>query len=247
MPFLRELIEDVRGRVGRQVVLEFRMDGAFFQKPIFDLLEAKRTLYAIKVPFFRWLGLVPLIQAQQQWHPFKGAMGFFEQSLDVPAWNRTLRVVIYRKPVPHESRKNYQLDLFDPDNGHFEYSAVSTNTDLAPAALWDFMAGRGAQEKTYGELKGEWALDTVPTNHYSANSAWQQIAVLGHNLLRSFQLETIASVKPRSRKRTFGFLLHSMRTIRFMLIHQPARLVRPQNYSVLRFSVSGATRTSSNP
>ncbi len=242
VPFLRELIEDVRGRVGRQVVLEFRMDGAFFQKPIFDLLEAKRTLYAIKVPFFRWLGLVPLIRAQQQWHPLKGAMGFFEQSLDVPAWNRTLRVVIYRKPVPHESRKNYQLDLFDPDNGHFEYSAVSTNTDLAPAALWDFMAGRGAQEKTYGELKGEWALDTVPTNHYSANSAWQQIAVLGHNLLRSFQLETIASVKPRSRKRTFGFLLHSMRTIRFMLIHQPARLVRPQNYSVLRFSVSGATR-----
>ena len=242
VPFLRELIEDVRGRVGRQVVLEFRMDGAFFQKPIFDLLEAKRTLYAIKVPFFRWLGLVPLIRAQQQWHPLKGAMGFFEQSLDVPAWNRTLRVVIYRKPVPHESRKNYQLDLFDPDNGHFEYSAVTTNTDLAPAALWDFMAGRGAQEKTYGELKGEWALDTVPTNHYSANSAWQQIAVLGHNLLRSFQLETIASVKPRSRKRTFGFLLHSMRTIRFMLIHQPARLVRPQNYSVLRFSVSGATR-----
>ena len=30
VPFLRELIEDVRGRVGRQVVLEFRMDGAFF-------------------------------------------------------------------------------------------------------------------------------------------------------------------------------------------------------------------------
>ena len=118
----------------------------------------------------------------------------------------------------------------------------STNTDLASAALWDFMAGRGAQEKTYGELKGEWALDTVPTNHYSANSAWQQIAVLGDNLLRSFQLETIDSVKPRSRKRKFGFLLHSMRTIRFMLIYQPARLVRPQNYSVLRFSVSGATR-----
>ncbi len=94
--------------------------------------------------------------------------------------------MIYRKPVPHESRKNYHLDLFDPDNGHFEYSAVTTNTDLAPAALWYFMAGRGAQEKTYGELKGEWALDTVPTNHYSANSAWQQIAVLGDNLLRSF-------------------------------------------------------------
>jgi hypothetical protein len=33
------------------------------------------------------------------------------------------------------------------------------------------MAGRGAQEKTFGELKGEFALDVVPTNHYGANSA----------------------------------------------------------------------------
>ena len=85
-------------------------------------------------------------------------------------------------------------------------------------------------------------MDTVPTNHYSANSAWQQIATLGHNLLRSFQLETTALVKLRSRKRTSSFLLHSMRTLRFKLIHQPARVVRPQNYSVLRFSVSEATR-----
>ena len=33
------------------------------------------------------------------------------------------------------------------------------------------MAGRGAQEKTFGELEGEFALDVVPTNHYGANSA----------------------------------------------------------------------------
>lgn len=243
VPFLRELIEDLRTRVGRKLLLEFRMDGAFFQKPVMDLLESKGTLYAIKVPFFKWLGLVPLLRAQKQWQALNGGLGCFEQSLEVPAWNKTLRVVVYRKPVPHESRKNYQLDLFDPDNGHFEYSAVTTNTTLGPAALWDFMAGRGAQEKTYGELKGQWALDTVPTNHYSANSAWQQIATLGHNLLRSFQLETTALVKLRSRKRTSSFLLHSMRTLRFKLIHQPARVVRPQNYSVLRFSVSGATRS----
>lgn len=239
--FVRELIEDVRKRCG-QVLLEFRMDGAFFQKGILELLEAKRAFYAIKVPFFKWLGLVPLIRAQTQWQPLRGGMGFFEQALEVPAWKKTLRVVVYRKSVPYQSRKNYQLDLFDPDDGHYEYSAVTTNTELSGAALWDFMAGRGAQEKTYGELKGEWALDTVPTNHYSGNSAWQQIAVLGHNLLRSFQLETTASVKPRSRKRTFRFLLHSMRTLRFKLVHQPARLIRPQGYSVLRFSVSEATR-----
>jgi hypothetical protein len=38
------------------------------------------------------------------------------------------------------------------------------------AALWAFACGRGAQEKTFAELKGEFALDVVPTKHYAANS-----------------------------------------------------------------------------
>ena len=41
----------------------------------------------------------------------------------------------------------------------------------ASPALWAFACGRGAQEKTFAELKGEFALDVVPTKHYAANSA----------------------------------------------------------------------------
>jgi Transposase DDE domain group 1 len=236
--FLRDLMEDLRMRLQRRIPLEFRMDGAFFQREILELLERRKASYAIKVPFFKWLGLLPLIRERQRWHALPGGMGFFEVSLAVAAWERTLRVVIYRKPVHHKSQKNYQLDLFDPDDGYFEYSAVTTNLTLNAASLWDFMAGRGAQEKTFGELKGEWALDVVPTHHYGANSAWQQICVLGHNLLRNFQLQTVATQKPRSGKRTFCFLLQSLKTLRFKLIHQPARLVKPQGYSILRFSVA---------
>src|SRR5262245_17722772 len=74
------------------------------------------------------------------------------------------------------------------------------------------------------------------------DSAWQQITVLGHNLLKNFQLVTVATEKPRTRKRTYRYLLHSLKTIRFKLIHQPARLVKPQGYSILRFSVARSTR-----
>jgi Transposase DDE domain group 1 len=236
--FVRELIDDIRMRLGRSLSLEFRMDGAFFQREIIELLERRGTGYAIKVPFFKWLGLLPVIRERQRWHPLKEGMGFFELPLPIAAWKKTLRVVVYRKPVHHATKKNYQLDLFDPDDGYFEYSAVSTNLTLNAGALWDFMAGRGAQEKTFAELKGEWALDAVPTRHYGANSAWQQISVLGHNLLRNFQLQTLATPKPRSRKRTYLFFLQSLKTLRFKIIHQPARLVKPQGYQVLRFSVA---------
>jgi hypothetical protein len=181
--FLRELIEDVRARLGSSLPLEFRMDGAFFHKEIIDLLERGKARYAIKVPFMKWLGLVPIIRERQRWQRLKDGMGYFEVSLEVAVWEKTLRVVVYRKPVYHQTKKNYQLDLFDPEDGYFEYSAVSTNLELGAAALWEFIAGRGAQEKTFAELKGQWALDVVPTRHYGANSAWQQISILGHNLL----------------------------------------------------------------
>src|ERR1039458_5854747 len=46
-----------------------------------------------------------------------------------------------------------------------------------PHPAWYFAAGRGAQEKTFAELKGEFALDVVPTNHYGANSAWLQLSI----------------------------------------------------------------------
>src|SRR6266550_1101133 len=241
--FLRALIEDVRMRLGKSLPLEFRMDGAFFQRGIIELLERRKAGYAIKVPFFKWLGLLPMIRERQRWQALREGMGCFELALPIATWEKTLRVVIYRKPVHHETKKNYQLDLFDPDDGYFEYSAVSTNLTLSAGALWDFMAGRGAQEKTFAELKGEWALDVVPTHHYGANSAWQQISILGHNLLRNFQLHTLATPKPRSRKRTYGFFLQSLKTLRFKLIHQPARLVKPQGYSVLRFSVAPPVQT----
>lgn len=236
--FMRELIEYVRLRLGRSLPLEFRMDGAFFQREIIELMENCKCGYAIKVPFMKWLGLVPMIRERQRWQRLREGMGYFELSLYVGAWDKTLRVVVYRKPVHHQTKKNYQLDLFDPDNGYYEYSAVTTNLELEGAALWDFMAGRGNQEKTFAELKGQWGLDVMPTRHYNANSAWQQIAVLGHNLLRNFQLQTLATPKPRTRKRTCGYMLQSLKTIRFKLIHQPARLLRPQGYSVLRFSVA---------
>jgi hypothetical protein len=150
-------------------------------------------------------------------------------------------VVIYRKRVRHETPKNFQLDLFAPDDGYFEYSAVTTNKALGPAALWAFMTGRGAQEKTYGELKGEFAFDVVPTQDYGANSAWQHLSVLAHNLVRSFQLQTLATPKPRSRKRTYAFALRSMRTLRFLLIARAGRLARIDGRQVLRLTRNPAT------
>lgn len=240
-PFLRDLIRDLRGRFGRALPLEFRMDAAFFQRDILTLLARAGCEYAIKVGFWQWTGLKPLVAAQRTWTRVTPAVDAFETQLPLAPWALTLRVVLYRKRVGHATRKNFQLDLFSPDDGHFEYSAVTTNKPVTPAALWAFMAGRGAQEKTLAELKGEFALDVVPTNHYGANSAWQQLSVLAHNLLRGFQLQTLATPKPRSRKRTYAYTLRSMRTLRFLLIARAGRLARIGGRQVLRMTRNPVT------
>jgi len=241
--FLSALITDLRQRLGRAVPLEFRMDAAFFQQEVLRLLQRRGCEYAIKVGFWKWVGLKARVAAQREWTRLTDVLSAFEATVPCTPWGLTLRVVIYRRRVQHETRKNFQLNLFSPDDGHFEYSAVTTNKALGPAALWDFMAGRGAQEKTLAELKGEFALDVVPTNHYGANSAWQQLCVLAHNLLRSFQLDTLATPKPRCRKRTYAYVLRSMRTLRFLLVVRAGRLSRIGNRQVLRLPQNPATET----
>jgi hypothetical protein len=162
----------------------------------------------------------------------------FEQ----PGWPSALRVVVYRKRVFHRTARNFQLDLFSPDDGTYEYSAVATNLELGVRRLWHFMAGRGAHEKTLADLKHHCAFDAIPTNDRHANSAWQMLSVLTLNLVRSFQIHLGAPRRPRTWKRTYAYEFQSLQTLRFELIDQPARLLRPHGRLQLRFAVAPAGR-----
>jgi hypothetical protein len=240
--FLRELIGELRGRFGRRRVLEFRMDSAFFKEPILKRLEREGCDYTIKVPFWWWLGLKSLVASRRRWTRIDERLSCFQTKLNIETWGLSLRAVIYRKKVHHRSPKNFQLDLFSPDDGHYEYSAIATNKTLNVKSLWEFAAGRGAQEKTLAELRGEFALDVVPTNHYGANCAWQQLSILAHNLVRGFQLDTVAEPKPRSHKRTYSYFIQNARTLRFLLIAKAGRIVHSTKGLALRLASNPDTQ-----
>jgi hypothetical protein len=53
---------------------------------------------------------------------------------------------------------------------------------------------------------------------------------------RSFQLDTLAEPKPRSRKRTYGYLFRRKRTLRFLLITRAGRLTRIGRRQILRLA-----------
>jgi hypothetical protein len=234
LTFLRDLFAQIRETAGRDYRLIFRMDAAFFHPQVLSLLIAQRAGFAIKVPFWSWLHLTGLIKERRRWRCVGPGVGCFETTLTV--WNRDLRLVIYRKQVFHRTRKNYQLDLFDPDNGTYEYSAVATSLSLSPRKLWNFMAGRGEHEKVIGQLRSGLAFASVPAQRYGANSAWQQLVTIAHNLLVSFQIDTGAHRRNRTDKRTCLYELKTAQTLRFELFNRAGRIVRPGGVTVLRLS-----------
>jgi hypothetical protein len=239
--FLRGVLADLRERFGRKLRIDARMDGAFFVPEILSFLDGEAGIgWAMKVPLWKWLGLRDKISKRRRWHRVDHYVDGFATILrpDKKGWPERIQVIVYRKRVSHCSRKNFQLDLFSPDDGHFEYSAVATNLSLGVRHLWHFMAGRGAHEKTLAELKQHFALEAIPTNQENANAAWQMLSILALNLVRSFQIEIGAARRARTWKRTFQFMFQSLQTLRFELIGVPARLVRPAGRGEIRFAAA---------
>lgn len=236
------LLADARRRLGR-IPIEVRLDGAFFQRAVLEVLTASRVGYALKVPMWRWLGVREKIAARKRWRRVNASVDAFSVVHRIPQWRRSERIVVFRKKVSGRSAKNFQLDLFTPDDGHYEYSMVATNKNVTEAAVWAFMAGRGGHEKTLGELKQHLAFATIPTHDWDANSNWQLLSALTHNWVRDFQATLGLEERPNGRKRTARLRFPSLRTLRFELLQLPGRIARPRGRAVLRLAASERSRS----
>ena len=103
-------------------------------------------------PYLNLRGLVKTVD-QNLWQTVSRVAqveGIFLQPRG-PALNRAEHIAIYRTRRSHKPVKGTQLDLFNPDDGYWEYSVVATNKDPACSALWHF--ANGVHEKTLAELK----------------------------------------------------------------------------------------------
>ena len=243
---LRETVRTARRELDLRGVLELRTDSAFFQRDFLASCDRTGVEYTVKVPMWPWLNLRGIVKQKSErdweWVDRKRQLQGLFAWLHIPQWGRTERIAIYRKRVNHQPAKGRQLELFNPDDGYWEYSVVATNKTLGLRALWHFQAGRGAQEKTLAELKSGYAFASIPTQTYAANTAWQKLNILAHNLITSFQITTTATEKPRSLKRTTLFLLRSIATLRFEWLNKAARLLRPSGAPTLRLVENKATR-----
>jgi hypothetical protein len=244
--FLRRTVTRLREQILKPAVIEVRADSAFFQRDFLESCERLGVEYALKVPMWPYLNLRSLVRKVDQnlWRTVNRAVGVegIFLHLDVPFWSRSEHIAIYRTRRSHQPVKGTQLDLFNPDDGYWEYSVVATNKDLDLAALWHFINGHGVHEKTLAELKSGFAYDQIPTRDERANNAWQKLNLIAHNTHVSFQVETLPRARPRTLKRTASFIVSSIRTARFEWLNRAARLVAPAGTKILRLADNPAVR-----
>ena len=142
-------------------------------------------------------------------------------------------------------RKNpYQLKLFSPNNGFYEYSAVVTDTkQWDPEELLQFVSGRSAQENSISELKSSFAFDHIPTNQYQANSAYMQMSQMAYNLGTSMQHDMgLAKKRAQNKKKTRLFRTMEWKTIRFLLINRAGRISWEKGVKILQMTKNKKTK-----
>jgi hypothetical protein len=233
---IKDCVHQIRERLPG-IRIEVRMDSAFFQQEILRYLSKNNIRYAVKVPMWKWLKLKETINARKHWYHAHEKLAWFKKAVHIEPWDHEVEMTFYREKLSDKPPKHHQLDLFTPNDGTYEYSVLCSNKKLSPESLLDFYNGRCAMEHQIGELKGEFAFDSIPTQHYQGNSAYQQLSIMAYNLVRNFQIDTrLTTERERSVSRTNVLAFDSLKTLRFEWINVAGRLVNRSGRKILRMN-----------
>jgi hypothetical protein len=223
--------------------IRFRADSAFCVPKVLDYLLQRQTPFAIKAPFWKLLALKTAAQQRKIWYTVDKTWSYFWIKSPIGSLEKEHYVFIFRKKV-REVPKNFQLNLFSPNDGLYEYSAVVTESKQWDASeLLLFVSGRSGQENSLGELKDDFAFGSVPTNTYQANSAYMQVSQMAYNLSLSLQHE-MGLVKKHSTnpKSTRFYQGWKWKTFRFLILNRAGRIGWEQGSKVLYLTFNNATK-----
>jgi Transposase DDE domain group 1 len=144
-------------------------------------------------------------------------------------WAHPYRFVVIRRPQAEEATA--QLTLFKL--GKFHYQVLVTNLPLKPLNLWRFYNDRAGVELLIKQLKGDYALGSIPTHHFFANETYFHLLLLAYNLMNWFKRLCLPS----------EFQQATLQTLRHQILLMPAMLRRTDNRPCLALPASGPRET----
>lgn len=215
-----EFMKECYARLPKGVWKVFvRGDSAFFIGALLDFLESKGAEYLIKV---KMKGLEILLSGKK-WRKVRNMPGFevtefFYQCSD---WLRPRRFVAVRVLVEVKTD-----GLLFPEYV-YEYFCYVTNANLTPWKAHKKYGKRATSENWIEWCKNQMAAGSILTQDFWANSAIFQTCILAYNLMIWMMQQT--------QKHKMN---EEPNTIRFRLIHVPARLLTGSRRLLLKLSES---------
>ena len=199
-----------------------RADKGFYDHKLVEWLEARRARFVIvarltppikrKLPHLRYVSPSRGVEvAQFRYQPTR--------------WPHPYRFVVIRRPQPDEPTA--QLTLFKL--GRYHYQVLVTNLPLQPLNLWRFYNDRASVELLIRQLKGDYALGSIPTRHFFANETYFHLLLLAYNLVNWFKR---LCLPPELQAAT-------LQTLRQRILLLPAQLRRTDNRPHLFLPASG--------
>ena len=222
------------------VIIELRMDSAFFSDEIVKALDVMEVEYTISVPFELFVKLKGRIEKRSWWHRMDGDTSYFEEYWKPDSWNETHRFIFVRTREAQQRKGPLQLNLFAPHVYGFQFKVVLTSMTLSARKVVALHNGRGAQEGIFAELKSHAQMDYIPCNRLTANQTWLFAACMAHNLNRELQMSTQAPARETTEQRAPWWKFVRLATRRLMLIRRPGLLNAPQGRLTLTINVDPA-------
>ena len=230
--FIISCIKQLR-EVLSNVIIEVRMDSAFFSDTMVSMLESQEVEYTISVPFERLLSLKSRVEKRRKWLYLDEYCDFFEIQWKPKSWKRKRRFIVVRQATKIQQKTPVQLDLFTPYDYSWEYKVVLTNKKLTIPKLISYHNGRGSQEAIFAELKSCNQMGYVPTRTWTGNQVYLLSAVMAHNLSKELQMQTRDSDRRTQQKRPTLWEFKKLGTIRKEIILRAGRIIRPNGKLVL--------------
>ena len=239
--FIRACVLQVRS-VLPNVVLEARMDCAFFSKEIITELKKLDVQFTISVPFARFVELKQIVQGRRTWQRINRNLSYFELKWKPKSWNRKFRFLAVRTRIPVRQKGAVQLDLFEPYAYGYEFKVIVTNKTVRARTVVSFHNGRGAQEAVFAELKSQGQLEYVPSRKLEANQVYLFSSVLAYNLNRELQMQTREPERTTTPKRQTLWRFEKLATIRRKLVQRAGSLTKPQGSLALTLNANRSVK-----
>lgn len=220
------------------IIVEVRMDSAFFSDEIVSALAGDGVEFTISVPFERFAGLKGMIENRRRWRTMNPEVSFFESDWKPQSWDRRFRFLFIRTRAERQRKEPIQLDLFVPHEYGYDFKVIVTNKTLEVGRIVAFHEGRGSQEGVLGELKSHCRMGHVPVRTCVGNQLYLLAGLFAHNLTRELQMVTTSPCRKTTANRAALWTFEKLDTLRNTMLHRAGRLTRPQGMLTLTLNAN---------